>query len=253
MTTLGALTGSWPSSAQLVPASRADLPPAFIVGVDGSPASRAATRYGAIEALASGLRVTLVMVLDRLEGVPTQASRHADARRWTNAISARRELTRRHPDLDVRIDVQVGDAAERLVARSSGQCGLVVGKDVGLGATAATALRRSEVPVVVVPAAWRSDGPDPRPILLGLRPGADDGASHAARAFARDRAERYGVPLRVVTSIGGGPDGTVLLLESAGAQLVVLGRATRETSRHRSSVIDTVLRGASVPVAVVPG
>jgi nucleotide-binding universal stress UspA family protein len=253
MTPMGAITGSSVSSAQLVPAPRTDLSPAFIVGVDGSPASRAATRYGAIEALAGGFRLTLVMVLERLEGVPTQASRHADSRRWMNAISARNELTRMHPDLDVRLDVQVGDAAERLVARSSGQCALVVGKDVPLGATAATALRRSEVPVVVVPAGWRGDGPDPRPILLGLRPGADDGTSRAARAFARDRAERYGVPLRVVTSIGGGPDGTVLLLESAGAQLVVLGRATRETSSHRGSVIDTVIRGASVPVAVVPG
>ena len=194
-----------------------------------------------------------MLVLDRIEGVPTQASRQADSRHWMKVIAERDELTRLYPDLDVRIDVQIGDAAERLAARSSGQSALVVGKDVGLGATAATTLRLAQVPVVVVPAGWPSGTPDPRPILLGVRPGPGDPTNYAARAFARDRAERYGVPLRVVTSIGGGPDGTVLLLESAGAQLVVLGRSTRGTSGHGGSVIDTVLRGAGVPVAVVPG
>jgi nucleotide-binding universal stress UspA family protein len=251
MTTVEELPGP---SDLFVPSAWTDSSAAFVVGFDGSPASRAAARYGAIEARACGVRLTLVMVLDRLEGVPTRASRQADARRWSNVIADRDDLVRLDPDLDVRIDVQVGDAAERLAARSSGQAALVVGQDLGLGTTSRNVLSRSDVPVVVVPAGWSpSRRPDPRPILLGVVPDHEDATSRAAQAFAGDRAERYGVPLRVVTSIASGPDETAALLESVGAQLIVLGRSTQDAFHPPGSVIDTVLRVAGVPVAVVPG
>jgi len=251
MTTVEELPGP---SDLFVPSAWTDSSAAFVVGFDGSPASRAAARYGAIEARACGARLTLVMVLDRLEGVPTQASRQVDACRWSNVIADRDELVRLDPDLDVRVDVQIGDAAERLAARSSGQAALVLGQDIGLGSTTRNALSRCDVPVVVVPAGWRlSRTPDPRPILLGVGTDPEDATSNAARAFARDRAERYGVPLRVVTSIGSGPDDTAALLQSVGAQLIVLGRSAQKAPRQSGSVIDTVLRVAGVPVAVVPG
>ena len=241
------------AAARLAAPPEHNLAGVVMVGLDGSPGSWAAAQYAAQDALAAGQRLRLVIVLDRVDGVPTQATRTADARRWMAAMDVRTELIRRHPSLDVRIDVRVGTAAERLASRSSEVRELVVGKDVGIGVTARTAVLMAEVPVLIVPAIWAAHDEDPRPILVGIAPDQDDAASRAALAFARERATRYDVPLRVVTSVGGGPDGTVVLLESTGAQLVVLGRSLSSSSNCRpGSVIDTVLRGAGIPVAVVP-
>jgi len=229
----------------------ADRRGAVVVGFDGSAASRAAAEFAAEEAAAGARRLTLLTVLDRIAGVPTSASREADSQRWVSLLDLRDRITARHPDLEVGVDIQVGNGCDRLLARSASQSVLVVGSDIRAGSTTMTVVGLSSVPVVVVPEEWRSHQGDPRPVLLGLRTGATDERDGEALRFARSAAERRGVPLRMVTSVGGGPDGTVLLVESAAAQLVVLGRKHEDGFVRPGSVTHTVLRGAGVPVAVV--
>jgi nucleotide-binding universal stress UspA family protein len=230
---------------------RADRRRAVVVGFDGSAASRAAAEFAAEEAAADARRLTLLTVLDRIAGVPTSSSREADSQRWVSLLDLRDRITARHPDLEVGVDIQVGNGGERLLERSANQSELVMGSDIRAGSTTMTVVGLSSVPVVVVPEEWRSHPGDPRPVVLGLRPGATDESDGEALRFARSAAERRGVPLRIVTSVGGGPDGTVLLVESAAAQLVVLGRKHDDGFVRPGSVTHTVLRGAGVPVAVV--
>ena len=218
------------------------------VGFDGSPASVAAVTFAVAEAVAAGQRLTLVTVLDRIAGVPTRATREADAHCWAAVLGIRDGIMAEHPDLDVRIDVQVGDPAERLAARPTNHAELVVGRDSGTGSTAAAVLGPSRVPVIVVPDGWRGHLGDGGPVVVAVLPGTTDGSAEAALRFASDRAERYGGPLRVVSPFGGGPVDSMELLE--GAQMIVVARPDGGTDLD--SVTRAVLRTPGVPVAVMP-
>jgi len=223
---------------------------AVVVGCDGR--TRHAIAYGAAEASALGRRLTLTMVLPRLQTVPSTTSREADAGRWATLLNAREEVAAHRPWLDVRIDVQVGDPTERLVARSRDHDELVVGRDLKDSSTTWAVLDGAAVPVTVVPDGWVPDPADRRPVLIALHE-EDLAVAPAAVAFARERAERYGVPLRFLTAPGPAPAETLVLLESSNAQLVVLTRPRGSSCYRPGSLVRLVVQGAAVPVSVVPG
>lgn len=224
---------------------------AVVVGCDGRT-SRYAIAYGAAEAAALGRRLTLTMILPRLHSVPSSASREADAGRWVTLLNAREEVSAHRPGLDVRIDVQVGDPTERLVARSREHDELVVGRDLRDSSTTWAVLDGAAVPVTVVPDGWLPDPADRRPVLIALHE-EDSAVAPAAVAFAHERAERAGVPLRFLTSTGPAPDETLALLESSNAQLVVLTRPRGSSCYRPGSLVRLVVQGVTVPVSVVPG
>lgn len=229
----------------------ASTPGAVVVGCVG-PQSQHVVEYAAAEAAALGRRLTLAMVLPRLQSVPSGASREADSGRWGALLDAREEVAAHRPWLDIRVDVQVGDATERLVARAREHDELVVGRDLGDSSTTWAVLDGAAVPVTVVPDGWLPDPADRRPVLIALHE-EDSAVAPEAVAFARERAQRYGVPLRFLTSTGHAPDETLALLESSNAQLVVLTRPRGSSCYRPGSLVRLVVQRVAVPVSVVPG
>lgn len=139
-----------------------------VVGVDGSPASRSATRLAALHAARAGaaLRVHACWSPPTRGGhgsathlstvTEGEVSRGAA---WRRAEEVAEGARRAHPGLEVVLEVATEQPGAGLLTASEHAGVLVVGRrgrgpqrDLLLGSTARTLLQRSPCPVIVVPA-----------------------------------------------------------------------------------------------------
>jgi nucleotide-binding universal stress UspA family protein len=177
----------------------------IVVGVDGSAPSLLAVRWAATEAAARGAGLCLCCVAVKdLHGGPMLWTGPEVVRRDAAEIAgvAAAEAGRIRPDVEVSVQIVVGDAVTELAAAGAG-AGLLVLGSRGLGAFTGLLLgsvservtRHPATDVVVVrgePADWTG------PVLVGL-----DGAveTSAAVAFAVAAAVRRSVPLIALTAV----------------------------------------------------
>jgi nucleotide-binding universal stress UspA family protein len=133
-----------------------------VVGVDGSPSSLRALRWGAAWAHDLGVETYLLCAfpmeayaekprLADLDSVDPMADTMAALRQLGLQIA-------REAGVEVCSDLVIGHPAERLIASSRGRSALVVGKtghstfaEVVFGSTSSACATHSDVPVVVVP------------------------------------------------------------------------------------------------------
>lgn len=177
-----------------------------VVGVDGTPASKAALRYGAEEAvrLGTGLRLVHVMSdaaallgvlpgLYRLPGV--------DARAYGRRVlhEAREQVSGVLPADRVSGSLASGAVADGLVSAAEQARLLVLGDQhrplvdrVFTGSVLAGVAGRARTPVVAVPASWQAGAR--RPIVAAVKDCADPGGL-VRRAFEIAHAHLTGLVL----------------------------------------------------------
>ncbi|MFE0601528.1 universal stress protein [Streptomyces sp. NPDC058892] len=179
------------------------------VGIDGSPESRAAARWGAREAALRDVPLRLVHAVDWLisPAVPRPGREVAD--RWADEALAEavEDVRRRHPGLDVSTRCLSGRPAAALAAEAADAGLLVLGsRGVGglvgflIGSVSLSTLVATETPVVLVRV---SDTPEEaRPTRYGeIVLGVDiHEAADRVLAFAFEEAERRGCALRAIHS-----------------------------------------------------
>jgi len=180
----------------------------IVVGVDGSAAALAATRWAAGEAALHQLPLRLVHVqpdptgryADSTIEDALRPALHDQAEKWLSiAVAAVREVD---PTLEPAVDHLVGEVVVTLVGMS-GEVGMIVVGERGVGAftgmlvgsTANAVVSGSVCPVVVVRTPPLGRAVVGRAIVLGV-----DGspASEAAIAYAFDEAARRGGALVAV-------------------------------------------------------
>ncbi|WP_327394403.1 universal stress protein [Streptomyces phaeochromogenes] len=170
----------------------------IIVGVDGSAESLAAVHWAAREAVRRSLALRVVHAWEKSDG----EDRTGDVR---DALAeTAREVTGRHPDLQVTTDVLEGDRVEALVAAAADAETLVLGTRghgaiVGflLGSVGQQVVAESARPVVLVRAGDLAESEAAgREIVVGQQGGPDDSA--AALEFAFETAAARGAGVRVV-------------------------------------------------------
>jgi nucleotide-binding universal stress UspA family protein len=253
-----------------------------VVGVDGSPESRAAVYFAAWEADRRRLPVRLVHGYQQPSMYGPSMAFAYDA---TAPLEYARTLVRAdadrigeaYPGLEVSPVVLVGEPARTLVEESAGATLVVVGSrglssfySLLLGSVSAEVAAHSRVPVVVVRPAW----PEATGVVVGV--GGSPGSA-AAVEFAFTEAAWRGTDLTAVYAWSTGTPGDAdralaeavagwaekypevelvrravfganpvrtLIEESAGAELLVVG--------GRGRVSDGLVHHALVPVAVVP-
>ncbi|WP_405564367.1 universal stress protein [Streptomyces phaeochromogenes] len=168
------------------------------VGVDGSAESLAAVHWAAREAVRRSLALRVVHAWEKSDG----EERTGDVR---DALAeTAREVTGRHPDLQVSTDVLEGDRVEALVAAAADAETLVLGTRghgaiVGflLGSVGQQVVAESARPVVLVRAGDLAESEAAgREIVVGQQGGPDDSA--AALEFAFETAAARGAGVRVV-------------------------------------------------------
>lgn len=248
----------------------------IVVAVSASDSPHTALSWVAQHATVEATDVMLVTVLESGDDRPRELDRTL-----ARLNTARLRLEDENPAIRAHIKVREGDVLEQLLV-SSGDL-IVVGADDRadqVGERDSLALRlamRSDRPVVVVPAAWRSKaGGD---VIVAVAP---DMASDTAVDFAAAVASHRGCELRLVHVGSGDPsrlleqagirarqhgasqvraEATVghvaeqLLQAASGAHLLVLGRPHRSAAGRLvlGSVARDVLDGsAKTPVAIVP-
>ena len=224
------------------------MPRTIMVGLDGSPESRAAAEWAAREAQLRGLPVKLVHAWEPLpEHVAEATHRGAETlQHWTERIprEAAEGLRLRHPGVEVTTEQLTGVAAEAL-AREAQDAELLVLGSRGLGgiggflvgSVGLAVVAHTERPVVLVrageqaadehemdPAGIPSAATPFRPVLLGLDVHGPDAA---LIEFAFEAAARRSVPLRVVHGwnppsyyaygVAAGPEVTKLVEQSDAA------------------------------------
>ncbi|MGW6939038.1 universal stress protein [Streptomyces xanthophaeus] len=177
------------------------------VGVDGSPESRAAARWGAREAALREVPLRLVHAVDWLisPAVPVPGREVAD--RWADEAltEALEDVRRRHPGLEVSTRCLSGRPAAALAAEAADAGLLVLGsRGVGglagflIGSVSLSTLVATETPVALV---RMSDTPDEsaptryREIVVGVD---IHEAADRVLAFAFEEAARRGCALRAV-------------------------------------------------------
>lgn len=191
-------------------ASGAAERPRVVVGVDGSPGSRAALRWALAEASARGaaLEVMAAYPVDLYWTDPYLADvRRVDAIREDTMVRAQTMVDelRREPaaeavrDVPVRVRAAAGRAAEHLVDEAAGADLLVVGsrgrsalRSSLLGSVALHCAAHAPCPVVVV---HEKGGDDDGPVVVGID---DTEASRQALRHAAGEAARAGAALDVV-------------------------------------------------------
>lgn len=179
--------------------------PTVVVGVDGSPGSRAAVRYGIAEARRMGAGVTLTHVVSVYAGTsPTpvmvmppedllRTGRHVLDGEAARAAAAA-------PDLEIGTELRRGSRSHELVDAGASAHVLVVGRDTRplverlvLGNTVTGVSCRASCPVVSVPADW-ADEASRGVVVVGIKSASHseellaDAFAVAARAGARVRA-----------------------------------------------------------------
>ncbi|MFH8642376.1 universal stress protein [Streptomyces goshikiensis] len=177
------------------------------VGVDGSPESRAAARWGAREAALREVPLRLVHAVDWLiSPMAPQPGREA-ADRWADEAltDAAGDVRRRHPGLEVSTRCLSGRPAAALAAEATDAGLLVLGSRgagalVGflIGSVGLSTLVATETPVALVRVSDAPEETDPiryGEIVLGLD---IHEAADKVLAFAFEEADRRGCALRAV-------------------------------------------------------
>ncbi|MFF1370075.1 universal stress protein [Streptomyces virginiae] len=177
------------------------------VGVDGSPESRAAARWGAREAVLREVPLRLVHAVDWLISPSVPAPGREAADRWTDEAltDAAEDVRRRHPGLEVSTRCLSGRPAAALAAEAADAGLLVLGsRGVGglvgflIGSVSLSTLVATETPVVLVRV---SDAPEEAQltrygqIVLGVD---IHEAADKVLAFAFEEADRRGCALRAI-------------------------------------------------------
>lgn len=181
----------------------------LVVGVDGSEPSLRAADWAADEAALRGipLRVVYASLWERYEGTsladdigkPSEQVMAEDV-----VDSAARRVRRRHPDLDVSVDilpeepeyalVREGRHAAALVLGTRGRSGLT---EMLLGSVSLTVAAHADCPVIVLRGSHdnRATSGTHGRVVVGV---GEDGKESPAVRFAADEARRRGVPLEAV-------------------------------------------------------
>ncbi|MFD5619107.1 universal stress protein [Streptomyces yangpuensis] len=179
------------------------------VGVDGSPASRAAARWAAQEAVLRQVPLRLVHAVDRPLDPLLPGLGRPGVDRWADQVltEAAQELHGRHPHLEITSRCPTARPAAALAAEVA-DAGLLVLGSRGLGglagfivgSVAMSTVAATDTPVVLVRVADDRNGPGTGP---GPGPGIVVGvdiheACDPVLAFAFEEADRRGCPLRAV-------------------------------------------------------
>lgn len=206
-------------SVPAVPASRPGTPgpgggrSRLVVGVDGSPGSRAALRYALTAALArdADLEVESAVPLQLywMGNYPVSPSLLATLRSGTESRvealleEVRAEVAPELPRDRVRVFATGGGAAQTLLERAEGADLLIVGsrgrgavRSALLGSVALRCVAGAPCPVVVVHEDAPTEGPGAGAVVVGVDGSA---ASAAALAVAAEEAVRAGVRLDVIS------------------------------------------------------
>ncbi|MEU4659669.1 universal stress protein [Streptomyces sp. NPDC023723] len=195
------------------------MPRTIIVGLDGSPESRAAAEWAAREAALRGLPVRLLHVWQPVPEPMAQAPLLGTEthQHWTERIprEAAEGLMLRHPGIEVTTEQRAGAPAEVLLDAAHEAELLVLGSRAlsGLagflvGSVGQSVVARAEVPVILVRAGEQAADEhvkDPvgipsaatgfRPVVLGLD---TDNPDEAVITFAFEEARRRKTELTVV-------------------------------------------------------
>ncbi|MFH8737663.1 universal stress protein [Streptomyces sp. NPDC017964] len=189
------------------------MKPVLTVGLDGSPESLAAARWGAAEAHRQGLSLRLLHAWVPLAPGPRTDSAESDQHHWAQRIlhDAHVELHKRYPVLSIAEDLVANDAGSALLAAAAksrmivlGSRGLAAASSYFLGSTSMDVVSRAERPVVLVRASLEEKRA-PSPVHegncvvvgLSLRDPCDE-----LFEFAFPAADARGVPLRAVHGHG---------------------------------------------------
>ncbi|CAM5574862.1 universal stress protein [Streptomyces aurantiogriseus] len=181
----------------------------IVVGLDGSPESRAAADWAAREARRRGLPLSLVTAwIWRPVDVPSAQESEAQ-KQWAQQLlnEARQDLVAKYPDLPVTVGQVSGLATRALLERAEGAEMLVLGSrghgaiaGFLLGSVGQHVLAHTNVPVVLVRAKDRSaaDGaePDSGEVVVGIQD--RDKPSEELLEFAFSAAAARGATLRAV-------------------------------------------------------
>lgn len=183
------------------------MEPVVTVGLDGSPESLAAARWGADEAERRGLTLRLlhawILLSPDATGAPSQKDQNYWARRIVHDVQT--ELHKRCPGLSIVEDLVAEEAGPALL-RAASQAQLVVlgsralapVQSFFLGDISMDVVSRAEGPVVLVRAGMDEEAPSPAHeggvvVGLGLHGSCDE-----LVGFAFGAAAARGVPLRAV-------------------------------------------------------
>ncbi|MFE9255216.1 universal stress protein [Streptomyces sp. NPDC006879] len=177
------------------------------VGVDGSPESRAAARWGAREAALRGVPLRLVHAVDWPLSPAVPRVSHEGADRWADETltEAREDIRSLHPELEISTRCLAGRPAAALAAEAADAGLLVLGsRGVGglvgflMGSVSMSTLAAVETPVVLVRATDAAEHAEPAPykeIVVGVD---IHEAADKVLAFAFEEATRRGCALRAV-------------------------------------------------------
>jgi nucleotide-binding universal stress UspA family protein len=184
------------------------MQPVVTVGLDGSPESLAAARWGADEADRRGLTLRLLHAWILLSPDTTGVLSREDQNYWARRIvhDAHTELRKRHPTLSIAEDLVAEEAGPALLEAASqaqmvvlGSRGLASVQSFFLGDISMDVASRAERPVVLVRTGTDGDeAPSPHGggvvvVALSL-----DGPCDGLLEFAFDAAAARGLPLRAV-------------------------------------------------------
>ncbi|TWD84750.1 nucleotide-binding universal stress UspA family protein [Kribbella amoyensis] len=192
-----------------------DVPALIIVGVDAAWRRTHALDWAVAEALARQRPLRAIHLVDKAKHhhdaygpvqfdgvavVPVKVDEAAG--RLVDQVRA--YLAETATELDLDVDLRVGEPAERLIDESGSALMVVVGrrghgvfKDLLIGSTSDAVANRGRGPVVVVPNGWDQQVHREGPVLVGVD-WIEAGQSDAAIEFAADHAAAYGVPLILV-------------------------------------------------------
>jgi len=189
-----------------LPVNWQDRTRAVVVGIDGSAGNEAAIAFAIDEALSAGRPMTLLAVhVPRVVPTPHQVLALEDEDTWCILDRAVKRTRAGHPELTVRLEMQVGDPVDCLLDRSVGQGMLITGRRglgsfgrVFLGSTSTGVAGRSWVPVIMVPGDWDAQQHRGQPVLVGADPGQPCGD---ALRFAFAEADRRDVGVTVLHAL----------------------------------------------------
>ncbi|MEU2289008.1 universal stress protein [Streptomyces sp. NPDC013178] len=184
------------------------MKPVLTVGLDGSPESLVAARWGAAEADRQGLTLRLLHAWLPQAPAPRGVSAESDQHHWAQRIlhDAHVELHERYPVLSIVEDSVANDARSALLSAAAksrmivlGSRGLAAASSYFLGDTSMDVVSRAERPVVLVRASGEARAPstvsEGNSVIVGLN--LQDPCDELAE-FAFSAAAARGVPLRAV-------------------------------------------------------